>query len=177
MRFLTARFPGVVVVTLLGLAALLGAAPLAHAADAHPGGEASLVLPDLDSVSFLGGVAGGRLLMGGIVVCLLGLTFGLIIFNHLKHLPVHKSMREISDLIYETSKDLPLTQGKFILKLEVFIGSIMVLYFGVLRHFEASKVVKPPAVQPDRNRPEATGWPGSASDQHLRQPREPPLPA
>jgi K(+)-stimulated pyrophosphate-energized sodium pump len=139
-RFLSVLFPRLLVVLSLTLASLLGAASLAHAAEAASGGEATLILPDLDSVSFLGGVAGSRLLVGGIVVCLLGLTFGLVIYNHLKHLPVHKSMLEISDLIYETCKTYLITQGKFILMLEVLIGSIMVLYFGVLRHFEASKV-------------------------------------
>jgi K(+)-stimulated pyrophosphate-energized sodium pump len=122
----------------IGLVALVGGGTLAHA---EGGGEASLILPDLDSVSFLGGVAGSRLLMGGIVVCLLGLTFGLVMFRHLKNLAVHKSMAEISHLIYETCKTYLITQGKFILLLEVLIGAIMVVYFGVLRHFEASKVV------------------------------------
>ena len=74
------------------------------------------------------------------MVCLLGLVFGLVIFRQLKNLPVHKSMLEISELIYETCKTYLITQGKFILLLEVFIGIIMVVYFGVLRHFEPLKV-------------------------------------
>ena len=74
-------------------------------------------------------------------MCLLGLLFGLIIFRQLKNLPVHNSMREISELIYETCKTYLITQGKFILILELFIGTIMVLYFGLLQHFEAIKVV------------------------------------
>ena len=73
-------------------------------------------------------------------VCILGLLFGLIIFTQLKNLPVHKSMREISELIYETCKTYLITQGKFILILEVFIGIIMVIYFGFLQHFAAEKV-------------------------------------
>jgi len=130
--------------SLVGLAALvlsfLPAATPVRAAEAG-GGEAALVLPDLGSVSFLGGIAGDRLLVGGIVVCLLGLTFGLLMSRHLKNLPVHKSMLDISDLIYETCKTYLITQGKFILLLEVLIGSVMVIYFGVLRHFEAPKVL------------------------------------
>src|SRR5438105_329195 len=122
-------------------ASLVGMSSAAWAVDAPHGGEASLILPDLNSVSFMGGIPGGQLLMGGIVVCLLGLAFGLVIYSHLKNLPVHKSMLEISDLIYETCKTYLITQGKFILLLEVLIGSIMVIYFGVLRHFEAPKVV------------------------------------
>ncbi len=102
--------------------------------------EAKLVLPDLESVAFLG-LNGRQLLMGGLVVCVLGLAFGMMIFQQLKKLPVHRSMLEVSELIYETCKTYLVTQGKFILMLEVFIGVIMVIYFGWLRHFEAAKVV------------------------------------
>jgi K(+)-stimulated pyrophosphate-energized sodium pump len=101
--------------------------------------EASLVLPDLGSVQFLG-MPGNRLLIGGLVVCVLGLLFGLVMYMQLKNLPVHRAMREISELIYETCKTYLVTQGKFILLLEVFIGAIMVVYFGVLRHFDALRV-------------------------------------
>src|SRR6516225_7259793 len=80
------------------------------------GGEASLKLPDLSQVSFLG-MNGHKLLMIGLVFCALGLLFGLIIYQQLKNLPVHRSMREISELIYETCKTYLTTQGKFILVL------------------------------------------------------------
>ncbi len=80
------------------------------------------------------------LLMSGLVVCMGGLAFGLVIFTRLKNLPVHKSMRDISELIYETCKTYLITQGKFILLLELFIGAIMVIYFGVLQHMDALKV-------------------------------------
>jgi K(+)-stimulated pyrophosphate-energized sodium pump len=103
------------------------------------GGEASLVLPDLGQVAFHG-LNARALLMAGLVVCILGLLFGLVIFTQLKNLPVHSSMREISELIYETCKTYLITQGKFILILEVFIGIIMLIYFGVLQHFAATKV-------------------------------------
>ncbi|WP_437591125.1 sodium-translocating pyrophosphatase [Sorangium sp. So ce1000] len=102
--------------------------------------ESDLVLPDLSSQSF-GGVDGRALLMGGIVVCALGFVFGLVIFSQLNKLPVHRAMREISELIYETCKTYLVTQFKFILILEILIGAVMVLYFGVLRHMEATKVV------------------------------------
>jgi K(+)-stimulated pyrophosphate-energized sodium pump len=101
--------------------------------------EAEMILPDLNSVSFLG-YPGRTLLMAGLGVCLLGFFFGLIIYAQVKRLPVHRAMREISELIYETCKTYLITQGKFILILEIFIGSIIVLYFGVLRHFSAEKV-------------------------------------
>jgi K(+)-stimulated pyrophosphate-energized sodium pump len=117
------------------------AAPSAFAQPAQHGGEASLVLPDLARVSFMGGVSGSTLLTTGLVVCFLGLVFGLVIYVQLKNLPVHKSMLEISELIYETCKTYLITQGKFILLLELFIGVIMIFYFGFLQHFEPVKVV------------------------------------
>ncbi len=76
--------------------------------------EADLVLPDFRSVSFLG-ITGFDLLLGGLVVCVLGMLFGLMMYIQLKNLPVHQSMREISELIYETCKTYLVTQGKFIL--------------------------------------------------------------
>ncbi|HEY9384476.1 MAG TPA: sodium-translocating pyrophosphatase [Gemmatimonadales bacterium] len=103
------------------------------------GGEANLVVPDLSQAQFLG-VSGRALLMSGLVVCALGLVFGLIIYSQLRNMRVHESMREISELIYETCKTYLITQGKFILILEVFIGLVIALYFGVLRHFEPFRV-------------------------------------
>jgi K(+)-stimulated pyrophosphate-energized sodium pump len=98
------------------------------------GGEASLRLPDLSSVSFLNGaIDGHRLLMIGILFCLFGLGFGMAIYMRLKNLPVHRSMREISELIYETCKTYLVTQGKFILLLWVFIAVIITAYFGWLK--------------------------------------------
>jgi K(+)-stimulated pyrophosphate-energized sodium pump len=101
--------------------------------------EAELVLPDLGSVQFLG-MGGDRLLLGGLFICILGLLFGLVFYMQLKKLPVHRSMLEISELIYETCKTYLVTQGKFILLLELFIGAIMVIYFGMLRGFDATRV-------------------------------------
>ena len=95
------------------------------------GGEASLKLPDLSSVSFLG-MNGHNLLLIGLVFCFLGLLFGLGIYLNLKNLPVHKSMREISELIYETCKTYLVTQGKFILVLWAFIAVVILSYFGFL---------------------------------------------
>jgi K(+)-stimulated pyrophosphate-energized sodium pump len=103
-------------------------------------GEANLKLPDLASVSFLG-VDGHRLLMIGILFCLFGLGFGLVIYSRLRNLPVHRSMREMSELIYETCKTYLITQGKFLLLLWVFIAVIILLYFGVLLKYEAARVI------------------------------------
>src|SRR5688572_33430794 len=109
-------------------------------AQSHPGGEVSLELPDLTQVTFLNGITGHNLLLFGIVICVLGLGFGLAIYMNLQKMPVHRAMREISELIYETCKTYLITQGKFILLLEAFIAVIIVLYFGVLSGFEPFRV-------------------------------------
>jgi len=115
---------------LLAVLATLVLAPVASATS-----EASLVMLDLNSVTFMG-VGGATLLMGGLVICALGLVFGAVIYSQLKNMPVHQSMREISELIYETCKTYMITQGKFLLLLQVFIGGIMVYYFGWLAKVE-----------------------------------------
>jgi K(+)-stimulated pyrophosphate-energized sodium pump len=119
------------------LAALLtvgAATALAQSSGEAGGGEASLKLPDLSSVSFLNGaIDGHRLLLIGILFCIFGLGFGMVIYLRLKNLPVHRSMREISELIYETCKTYLVTQGRFILLLWVFIAVIITLYFGWLK--------------------------------------------
>ena len=105
----------------------------AFAQPAGEGGEASLKLPDLSQVSFFNGaIDGHKLLLIGILFCLFGLGFGMTIFMRLKNLPVHRSMREISELIYETCKTYLVTQGKFILFLWAFIAVIIAAYFGWL---------------------------------------------
>jgi K(+)-stimulated pyrophosphate-energized sodium pump len=106
----------------------------AWAQNAHEiGGEASLKLPDLSSVRFFADrIDGHHLLLIGLAFCALGLLFGLAIYMQLKNMAVHRSMREISELIYETCKTYLVTQGKFLLLLWVFIAVIMVAYFGWL---------------------------------------------
>ncbi len=116
------------------------AQPREGAAVPQAGGEAGLRVPDLAMVRF-GDVSGSALLIAGLVVCVLGLVFGLVIYGQLRKLPVHESMQEISELIYETCKTYLVTQGKLLLVLEAFIGIVIVIYFGVLLHFDAVKVV------------------------------------
>jgi K(+)-stimulated pyrophosphate-energized sodium pump len=136
---LTAAVFIVLSMMLVAAPAVWAQAPAAPAPP-HGGGEASLVVPDLGQVTF-GGINGRTLLIAGLGVCVLGLVFGLVIFMQLRNLPVHAAMREISELIYETCKTYLITQGKFLLLLEVFIGVIIVLYFGFLLRFDAVKVV------------------------------------
>jgi K(+)-stimulated pyrophosphate-energized sodium pump len=127
------RYAAMFASALAFLAVSATAALAQHGGGNHqPGGEANLVLPDLSTVNFMGGTNGRTLLLFGLLVSILGLGFGLWIFTQLKNLPVHKSMQEISELIYETCKTYLITQGKFILILEIFIGLVIALYFGVL---------------------------------------------
>ncbi|HEV7504255.1 MAG TPA: sodium-translocating pyrophosphatase [Thermoanaerobaculia bacterium] len=118
---------------LMALLALLGVAPASAS-------EADLLLPDLASRSFFG-FDGHSLLLGGLVVCVLGMLFGLVMYVQLKNMPVHRSMREISELIFETCKTYLVTQGKFILILEAFIGVVIFVYFYTLRGYDLAKVI------------------------------------
>jgi K(+)-stimulated pyrophosphate-energized sodium pump len=123
------------IASVLGLLLITASSALAQTGSTghRPGGEANLLLPDLSRVSFFNNsVDGHTLLLVGIGVCALGLLFGLWIYMQLKNLPVHSSMREISELIYTTCKTYLTTQGKFILVLWVFIGLIVAVYFGAL---------------------------------------------
>jgi K(+)-stimulated pyrophosphate-energized sodium pump len=126
-RRLAKSVAAILAVLMLGASAAL-AQPSQEAA-----GEASLKLPDLRSVSFLNNAVNGHnLLLVGILFCIAGLGFGLAIYTRLKNLPVHRAMREISELIYETCKTYLVTQGKFLLLLWIFIAVVIVLYFGIL---------------------------------------------
>src|SRR3954464_13097352 len=118
----------------LAALAILALAPAARA------DEAKLILPDLQSVQFLG-MSGKNLLLIGLIVCALGLAFGMSIFTQLRKLPVHRSMLEVSELIYETCKTYLATQGKFIILLELFIAVIIVFYFGFLKGFDMARVL------------------------------------
>src|SRR5215468_2883519 len=106
----------------------------------HRGGEVNLVVPDLSKAVFLNGISGPNLLMGGLLIAILGMVFGLLIYQKLKNMPVHSSMRDISELIYETCKTYLLTQGRFLMILEVFIGAAIIFYFGFLRSLGGLRV-------------------------------------
>lgn len=133
------RFPVFAVSAIVS--GLLGTMPLlAQAPPSEAQGEAHLILPDLSQGSFLG-TDGRTLLMIGLVICVLGLLFGFLTYLQLRNLPVHKTMRDVSELIWETCKTYLFTQGKFLLILEIFIGAIILLYFGYFEHFEPVKLI------------------------------------
>src|SRR5207247_2097461 len=101
----------------------------AWAQEATHAGEAGLIVPPLDDTSiasFMGspGVSGKSLLLVGLLVSALGMGFGLWIYTSLKNAPVHESMREISELIYETCKTYLITQMRFVAMLWAFIAAI-----------------------------------------------------
>src|SRR5215471_16092231 len=105
------------------------------------GGEVNLVVPDLSKAVFLNGISGPNLLLGGLLIAILGMVFGLLIYQKLKNLPVHSSMREISELIYETCKTYLQTQGRFLMILEIFIGAAIIFYFGFLLRLDLFRVI------------------------------------
>ena len=123
---------------LVGPVALMAQQPEGEAASHRPGGEVNIQLPDLNQGDFLG-MTGHHILLSGLVVCVLGLLFGAWTYTAVKNLPVHKSMADVSAIIYETCKAYLIQQGKFLLILELFIGTVMVAYFW-LTGLEASRI-------------------------------------
>ena len=119
--------------------------PLAAALLASPAtllaGEADIRLPDLGKVSFLGGsLSGPNVLWAGLVVCALGIAYGWWQYVQTRALPVHRSMADVSQIIWETCKTYLVQQGKFLAALWVLIAACMAYYFGGLEHKSAFHV-------------------------------------
>ncbi len=115
------------------ISAALALAAVLCGADSAFASEVSLKLPSFNEPLFFGGTrSGASILIWGLVVSALGMGFGLLQYMQLRNLPVHKSMLEISELIYATCQQYLITQGRFIAVLWIFIGSVIVLYFGFL---------------------------------------------
>jgi K(+)-stimulated pyrophosphate-energized sodium pump len=111
---------------------------LGAAATVAMAGEADIKLPELGKVNFqiFGATVNGvHLMYAGLAVCVIGLLFGLVQYKQVKALPVHKTMGDVSDTIWETCKTYLLQQGKFLIILWALIGACMVYYFGFLEHF------------------------------------------
>lgn len=128
------------VLSLLAAFVAVSSPRAAQAAAPHKGGEANLILPDLGSVQLLG-TDGHTLLMFGLLVSAFGVLFGVVTLNQIKNLPTHRSMAEVSQIIWETCKTYLFQQGKFLLALQVLIGAIIVLYFGVLQEMSVGRVL------------------------------------
>lgn len=131
----SAKFKNVLL-SIIGAISTIGMAISATTASAS---EADLILPDLKGVEFFG-ISGHNLLLLGLFICILGVLFGFFMMRQLRNLPVHKSMLDISELIYETCKTYLQTQGKFLGILFIFIAAIIVVYFFFLRNLDAFKV-------------------------------------
>jgi K(+)-stimulated pyrophosphate-energized sodium pump len=119
----------------LGASLFLFSASAAFAAEGadqghRPGGEVNIRLPDLNSGDFFG-FTGSEILLSGLVISVLGMLFGLANYKALRDMPVHRSMAEISSIIYETCKAYLRQQGKFLLILFAFIGAIILVYFSL----------------------------------------------
>jgi len=105
-------------------------------------GEADIKLPDLTQVSFLGGaLAGLTILNAGLIICLIGMAFGIMQYVQTKNLPAHKAMLDVSQTIWETCKTYLFQQGKFLIALWILIAVCMVYYFGVLQGKAASDII------------------------------------
>jgi K(+)-stimulated pyrophosphate-energized sodium pump len=107
-------------------------------------GEADIVLPDLGLVSFtiLGYTVGGVTLMHwGLVICVIGMLFGLVQYRQTKQLPAHESMLAVSNTIWETCKTYLFQQGKFLALLWLLIGACIVYYFAGLQEKKFTSVV------------------------------------
>src|SRR6266404_2802310 len=107
------------------------------------GSEADIKIPPLDAVKFagLGGASGITLMYIGIFICAIGAIFGLVQYKQTKALPVHQSMGNVSNTIWETCKTYLFTQGRFLAILWVLIAACMVYYFMGLQHEALGKVV------------------------------------
>jgi len=105
-------------------------------------GEADIKIPDLNKVSFLGGsLTGSEVLWIGLIVCLLGIAYGWWQYVRTRDLPVHQSMSDVSQIIWETCKTYLQQQGKFLALLWILIAGSIIYYFGVLEHKSAGDVL------------------------------------
>src|SRR4030065_1830917 len=103
--------------------------PMAYA------GEADIKIPDLTQIPFMNGALGGLAILNvGLVICLIGMFFGLMQYIQTKNLPSHQAMLDVSDTIWETCKTYLLQQGKFLAALWVLIAACMSYYFVGLQH-------------------------------------------
>ena len=132
----------------LGLALAAGLAALGLTGCGATGGgsgvesEANLKMPDLSQAAFFGGHIDGRQLLAlGFIVCVAALVFGVVTFFKLRKMPVHTSMRDISELIWETCKTYLQQQGKFLIGLWVAIAIVSFVYYEFLTSLGTGKVI------------------------------------
>ena len=85
--------------------------------------EAELAIPVLTEGQ-------NNILMGGFLICILGMIFGLYEYIKVKGFPAHKSMLDVAGVIFETCKTYLIQQGKFLIILFLFIGLCIVYHVG-----------------------------------------------
>ncbi|HOP85360.1 MAG TPA: sodium-translocating pyrophosphatase [Syntrophorhabdaceae bacterium] len=122
---------------LLAFSLMFLTAPLACAS------EADIILPDLSQVKFgiFGGTSGVSIMYFGLFVCIIGLIFALVQYSQTKNRPAHKSMLEVSEIIWETCKSYLTQQGKFLIILWILVAICMVYYFMGLSHLSIGPVI------------------------------------
>ncbi|HQP05761.1 MAG TPA: sodium/proton-translocating pyrophosphatase, partial [Smithellaceae bacterium] len=104
--------------------------------------EADIKLPDLSQVSFMGGALSGMMILNvGLVICIIGLIFGVMQYVQTKNLPAHQAMLDVSQTIWETCKTYLFQQGKFLIGLWILIAICMIYYFGGLSGMPAGEIV------------------------------------
>jgi K(+)-stimulated pyrophosphate-energized sodium pump len=93
-------------------------------------GDADLSIPDLHDGHFtsLGGISAWWLLFCGMCFIVGILSISLYLRTRIHRMPVHKSMLQVSDIIYETCKTYLIQQGKFLLMLFVPIACAIGYY-------------------------------------------------
>jgi K(+)-stimulated pyrophosphate-energized sodium pump len=121
------RLKGVLSAGMLALVFMLLSMPLLAS-------EAELKIPVLEPDQH-------NLLMIGFLVCFLGMVFGYMMYAKVKRIPAHKSMLDVSEIIFQTCKTYLIQQGKFLILLEVFIGACIIYYFGALQKMPAINVL------------------------------------
>jgi len=126
---------GIILRSVIVLAALLGSTNIFA-------GDADINLPALDQVSFYNGALSSHtILYLGLVICAVGALFGWMEYKNTRALPVHKSMRDVSHIIWETCKTYLFQQGKFLAALWILIAVCMIYYFGHLQGKATSAIL------------------------------------
>ncbi|KUG23628.1 pyrophosphate-energized proton pump [hydrocarbon metagenome] len=121
---------------------LLSAVILLMMAGVAFAGEANIQLPDLTPITFLGGALSGMTILNvGLIICVIGMAFGILQYVQTKNLPAHKAMLDVSQTIWETCKTYLFQQGKFLMALWILIAACIIYYFGVLEHMPATNVI------------------------------------
>ncbi|MDR1484828.1 MAG: sodium-translocating pyrophosphatase [Planctomycetaceae bacterium] len=97
------------------------------------GSEADIIIPHLSVGKFdtLFGINGWLLLFLGLSVVIVTLVISLYLFVEVRKLPVHKSMSNVSDVIFKTCSTYLLQQGKFLIWLFFCIAAVYLVFVKV----------------------------------------------